>query len=245
MKTFRIEVMYDGARYKGWQRLGNTDMTIQGKLEGVLETLIGKGVEVPGASRTDAGVHAYGQVAHCTTKAPVTADEIYHHLNRYLPDDILVQKVEEVARDFHSRHHSTGKTYVYQIWNKEYVNPFARKTHVHEPRKMSDDKIREAATFFKGRHDFTAFTTAKSKKKSMVRTIESISVTRDSEVLRIEVQGSGFLHNQVRRMVGLLLDIGAGEREPSDVKHILESKDRKSCGVTADPRGLFLKKVHY
>ncbi len=245
MPTYRLDITYDGARYKGWQRLGHTDMTIQGKIELAIITLADERVEVPGASRTDAGVHAYNQVAHFHCKEQLTSKSVQRHLNQYLPEDIRITRVKQVDDKFHSRYNAKGKTYRYQVWNASYVDPFQRKTHVLETRKMDDEAMKEAAQLFVGEHDFTTFTTAKSKKKSMVRKVESIEIIRQGTKLYIDIKGEGFLHNQVRRMVGVLLEIGAGERKVESVTEMIAAKDRSKCGVTADPKGLFLKEVHY
>ncbi len=245
MFNYRLVVAYDGSKYKGWQRLGDTDKTIQGKLEKALSRLLEKEIEVDGASRTDAGVHARGQVASFHLNEVLECKELMADLNKYLPDDIMVQEFEEASERFHSRYNASGKSYVYQIWNSEKVDPFMRSYHTHVAEPLDIKKMRKAAALFIGEHDFTTFTSAKAKKKSMVRNVTSIHIDQTDEEMLIKISGNGFLHNQVRRMVGVLIDIGTGKREPSVIPALIVAKDRAKCGVTAPAHGLFLEKVKY
>lgn len=245
MFNYKLVISYDGSKYKGWQRLGNTDKTVQGKVESVLSKLLEKKVEIFGASRTDAGVHAKGQVASFHLDEVLECEELLADMNRYLPEDIMVLELSEASENFHCRYNASGKTYVYQIWNGTKIDPFQRQyfTLVKEP--LDIRAMRQAGALFVGEHDFTTFTTAKAKKKSMVRKVTSVHIDQEDEKIFIRIAGEGFLHNQVRRMVGVLIDIGAGNRKPDVIPKLIHAKDRAKCGSTAPAHGLFLEKVKY
>ena len=245
MFNYKLVIAYDGAKYKGWQRLGDTDKTVQGKIETALSRLIEKEIEVVGSSRTDAGVHALGQVASFHHDEVLDCEELRTDLNKYLPDDILVKELSEASEKFHCRYNASGKTYVYQIWNDDVVDPFKRDYYTHVPESMNLNRMRKAAEMFIGEHDFTTFTTAKAKKKSLVRKVSSISIEQAGKQVFIRISGPGFLHNQVRRMVGVLIEIAIGKREPNVVLELIRAKDRSKCGVTAPPHGLFLEEVKF
>lgn len=245
MRNFKLLLAYDGSRYKGWQRLGDTDNTIQGKLENVLTRMVGESVEVIGSGRTDAGAHAAGQVANFHADTHLAADEICVYLRQYLPEDIGVLSVEEVDDRFHSRFHAVQKTYTYRIWTSEQPCVFERK-YVWPVRAQFDlCTMKEAATYFLGSHDFTAFCSNKHFKKSAVRTIYSLDIKQTETELSFTVTGDGFLYNMVRIMVGTLLSVGRGERTPSDIPAILESKNRELAGETVPAKGLCLMEVQY
>ncbi|GAE26086.1 tRNA pseudouridine synthase A [Halalkalibacter wakoensis JCM 9140] len=244
MNNYKLTIQYDGARYKGWQRLGDTDNTIQGKIENVLSEMTGKTIEIIGSSRTDAGVHALEQVANVKLAGEMTESEIHQYLNRYLPQDISVTAVTAVHERFHARFNAKEKTYVYKIWNESYPNPFMRKHSLHVAEKLDLAKVREAASYFVGEHDFTAFSNAKSKKKTTVRHIDTIQIEEDAGFVNIRVRGNGFLYNMVRKMVGTLIQVGLGERKLEEIQSILESKDRSLAGF-ADAHGLYLEKIGF
>lgn len=245
MKNYCMTIQYDGGRYKGWQRLGSGDNTIQGKLEQVLSELAGYEIEITGSSRTDAGVHALAQVANFKLGEAIPQEQIKEYLNRYLPQDICVTSVEPVAENFHSRYHVKDKTYLYKIWNKEYTNPFMRKYSMHVKETLDLGLMQEAAGYFLGAHDFTAFSNAKSKKKSMVREIYSIDFETCDGFIHIRIRGNGFLYNMVRWMVGALIEVGLGNIKPEEIPLILEAKKRGRIGRLAEAQGLYLEKVTY
>ncbi|CUH93337.1 tRNA pseudouridine(38-40) synthase TruA [Herbinix luporum] len=245
MANYRLTIQYDGGRYKGWQRLGRGENTIQGKLENVISELIGVDTEIIGCSRTDAGVHALCQVANFHTDKQFTEKEIMDYFIRYLPKDISVVKVELVPDKFHARYHAKSKTYLYKIWNRKYPNPFMRKYSMHIEEKLDLEEMKKAAAFFIGKHDFTAYSNAKSKKKSMVRNIISIDIKEEEGFVNIRICGDGFLYNMVRKIVGTLIEVGLGKKKPCDIPHILESKLRKETGIIAEAGGLYLEKVEY
>jgi tRNA pseudouridine38-40 synthase len=245
LNNFRLTIQYDGGRYKGWQRLGGGENTIQGKLEAVLSELTGENTEVVGCGRTDAGVHALAQTANFKTGKSLTTSEIKACCNKYLPQDISVTEVFNVPENFHSRYHAVSKTYLYRIWNREYPNPFLRRYSMHVENKLDIDAIKKAAGYFVGEHDFTAFSNAKSKKKSMVREIYSIDISEKEGLIDIRIKGNGFLYNMVRKIIGTLLEVGAGNTEAESVPEILSMKERSRTGSLADACGLYLEKIEY
>ena len=245
MRNFKLLLAYDGSRYKGWQRLGDTDNTIQGKLEAVLSRMVGTSIEVIGSGRTDAGAHAAGQVANFHANTDMTTAEICDYLRQYLPEDIGVLSVKEVDSRFHSRFHAAQKTYIYRIWTSEQPCVFERK-YVWPVRTQFDlSAMKEAAAQFLGSHDFTAFCSNKRLKKSAVRSIYALNIEQTDTELRFVVTGDGFLYNMVRIMVGTLLAVGRGELSAADIPAILESKQREQAGETVPAKGLCLVEVQY
>lgn len=245
MNNYKLTIQYDGGRYKGWQRLGNGENTIQGKIENVLTEMVGKEVEIIGCSRTDAGVHALAQIANFKISETLTESEIKNYLYKYLPQDISVNEVLSVPENFHARYNAKDKIYLYKIWNKEYTNPFMRKYSMHVERKLDITRMKKAAQYFLGEHDFTAFSNAKSKKNSMVREIYSIDIEENGGFIQIRVRGNGFLYNMVRRIVGSLIEVGLGRVEGDNIPNILNSKERNQAGYTADACGLYLEQIEY
>jgi tRNA pseudouridine38-40 synthase len=245
MHNYKLTISYDGSRYKGWQRLGEGETTIQAKIEHVLSERLAHPVEIVGSGRTDAGAHALGQVANFRVEESLDVGELKTYLNRYLPDDIAVTAVEKAAEDFHARFNAKEKTYLYRIWNEEHPNPFLRKYSMHVPKKLDVTAMRKGARAFLGEHDFTGYTSARSKSKSMVRTIHAIDLVEASGMIEIHVRGDGFLHNMVRRIVGTLIEVGMGRMSPDAVPAILESKDRERTGPVAESNGLLLEKVGF
>lgn len=245
MRNYKMVLSYDGTRYRGWQRLGDSDNTIQGKLETVLGRMVDAPVEVIGSGRTDAGAHAKGQVAnfHCDTD--MNADEICAYLRRYLPSDIGVISVSEASTRFHSRLNAVSKTYSYSIWNSDEPCVFERKYAWILPEELDLSAMRQAAEYYCGTHDFLAFCSNKHFKKSSVRTVNSVAIFREGKMLRIEINGNGFLYNMVRIMVGTLVEVGRGVRVPDSVPNIFESRCRAQAGETAPPQGLCLMEVYY
>ncbi|MFE4813096.1 tRNA pseudouridine(38-40) synthase TruA [Peribacillus simplex] len=245
MNNYKLTIQYDGGRYKGWQRLGNSDDTIQGKIENVLTEMIGEKIEIIGCSRTDAGVHALAQIANFKIGANLTEAEIMNYLNRYLPRDISIVEVRLVPERFHARYNAKDKTYLYKIWNEQYTNPFMRKYSMHVEKKLDITRMKKACQHFIGEHDFTAFSNAKSKKKSMVREIYSIDIEENAGFIQITVRGDGFLYNMVRKIVGTLIEVGLGEIDAGNIPSILESKERIQTGRMAEAGGLYLVKVDF
>ncbi len=245
MYNYKLTIQYDGSRYKGWQRLGGKENTIQDRIEKVLEQLLGNTVEITGCSRTDAGVHALAQIANFKTERALEAGRIKEYLNHYLPQDISITDVMAVSENFHSRYLTKDKTYLYRIWNREYSNPFLRKYSMHVQEKLNLASMEKAAPYFVGKHDFTAFSNAKSKKKSMVREIYEITFIEKDGLLEIRLRGDAFLYNMARWIVGTLIDIGLGRLKEDSVPAILAEKDRGRTGNLAEACGLYLEKISY
>lgn len=244
MSNYKLEIMYDGTRYYGWEHQPDKD-TVQGKIEAVLERLAGKPVEVIGAGRTDAGVHAKGMIAN--VQLDVESDEkgIKNYLNRYLPDDIAVKSVKTASERFHARYNATGKLYTYSCYVGEDKPVFTRKyTYVLE--KMPNlEAMQRAAGYLTGTHDYRAFCANPNLKKSTVRTVDMIEIVRKKDMLYFNYHGDGFLQNMVRILTGTLLEVGFGKRRPEDIPEILKAGDRKKAGVTAPAHGLCLMRVDY
>lgn len=245
MYNYKLVIQYDGGRYKGWQRLGNSENTVQGKIEHVLSEMLGREFEIIGCSRTDAGVHALAQVANFKLEQYLPEEEIKNYLNQYLPQDICVLDTISVHESFHARYHAKEKTYLYKIWNKEYSNPFMRKYSMHVKQKLRLEDMVEASQHFIGAHDFTAFSNAKSKKKSMVREIYSIDITEDGGLIHIRLRGEGFLYNMARWMVGTLVEVGLGNIKAVDIPSIIKGKERNKTGNLAEAGGLYLEEITY
>lgn len=245
MRNFKLLLCYDGTRYRGWQRLGNTDATIQGKLETVLSRMAEHPVEVIGSGRTDAGVHALAQVANFHCRTDRTCQEILAYLRQYLPEDIGVISVEEVPERFHSRYQAVEKTYRYRVWNSPLPCVFERRMVYVVPEPLDVTAMARGAELFLGSHDFMAFCANKHFKKSAVRTIHRFSVERQGPEIVFTVTGDGFLYHMVRIMVGTLLEIGKGQRIKEDIPTILASRMRENAGMTVPAQGLCLMEVQY
>ena len=244
MRNLRLEICYEGSRYRGWQRLGNTDQTIQGKLEAALSRILGEPIEISGSGRTDAGVHARGQVANFHCESEMKAEEILLNLRRYLPEDIGIYSCKEVSQRFHARLNAKEKTYRYRIWNSDGPCVFDRRYVAIVPDDLDVEKMSRAAVHFLGEHDFSAFCTNAKMKKSTVRFIRSLTVDRVGEEIRITVTGNGFLQNMVRIMVGTLLEVGRGERDADSIPALFGGK-RAEAGFLAPAQGLCLQEVEY
>lgn len=245
MRNFKMTLCYDGTRYRGWQKQGNTDNTIQAKLEALLSRLLGQNVEVAGSGRTDAGVHARAQVCSFRAETDMDTGSLLRELRHYLPEDIGVVSLCECEPRFHARLSCKEKSYLYRIWNSSAPNVFDRKFTYTVTDKLDIDAMRDAAALMLGRHDFTAFTSNKHMKKSAVRTLKSIEIMQDGNELKILLTGDGFLYNMVRIIIGTLLEVGKGERSAEDIPAVIASLDRGRAGFTAPAQGLFLWEVKY
>lgn len=245
MRNIKLTIRYDGSRYKGFQRLKDNDMTIQGKIEDVLSKMTNESIEIIGSGRTDMGVHAYGQVANFKTNSNLSIEKMKSYLYEYLPEDIVITNLEEVEDRFHSRYNAKSKVYLYKIYNNKFHDPFLRRYTTHISKKLDIELMREASKYFIGEHDFTSFASSKSKKKSNIRTIYSINIKEDNGLIEIYFEGNGFLYNMVRIMTGALIDVGHKKIVPEDIKKMLEEKDRTKSSDTAAAKGLYLYKVSY
>lgn len=253
MGNFKVILQYEGTRYQGWQKQESTDNTIQGKLEALLSKMTGTRTEIQGSGRTDAGVHAAGQVANFHAQTDKTPEEIMEYMNHYLPEDIAVIDIEKVHERFHSRLNAKGKTYCYRVLNTTTPHVFDRR-YVHVVEQQLDvAAMQKAAAYLVGTHDFKAFTSNKRGKKSTVRTIDSITIERtDSgffpdtkEEIRFTYSGNGFLYHMVRILTGTLLDVGMHRIRPEEVAEILASGLREKAGELVPAKGLTLMEVRY
>ena len=244
MRNLRLDICYDGTRYRGWQRLPGKDDTIQGKLETALSRILGEPIEISGSGRTDAGVHARGQVANFHCESTMASPEILENLRRYLPEDIGIYSCRDVSERFHARLNAKEKTYCYRIWNSEMPCVFDRRFVAVMPERLDVDAMEQAARYLMGQHDFAAFCGNAKMKKSTVRYIRDLTVTRQGNEVRITVTGNGFLHNMVRILVGTLVEVGRGEREPDSIPQLFGGK-RAEAGFLAPPQGLCLMEVYY
>ncbi len=245
MRNIKLTIEYDGKRYLGWQRLGNSDKTIQGKIESILAQMTGETIEIIGSGRTDAGTHARGQVANFKTNTTMTLSEMLDFLNRYLPRDIVVKKVTEVPERFHARYNCVGKQYSYYVWNAAIPTVFERNHSFHYPQPLDLDKMNEACRKLVGKHDFIGFSALKKTKKSTVRTIDELSIQKEGDLLYFTFVGDGFLYKMVRIIVGTLIEIGAGKLDVAIIDEIFENKIRQHAGETVPAQGLFLDEVYY
>ncbi len=243
--NYRMLVAYDGTRFYGWAAQPDQEMTIQGKLESVLLKMTDEEVEVIGAGRTDAGVHARGMVANVRLDTAMTEVQIRDYLNHYLPDDICVLEIKKCGERFHARYNARGKTYRYTIYAGP-LKPLFQRKYVYECFDVPDvDRMREAAQYLLGTHDYAGFSHNPRMKKSTVRTVDSIEIEKKGDYIHFTYHGDGFLQYMVRILTGTLIEVGQGKREPEEMKELLEKKDRSLAGFTAPAKGLTLLKVDY
>lgn len=245
MYNYKLTIQYDGTRYRGWQVQGNTDQTIQGRLEAVITRLIGTPVELHGSGRTDAGVHALGQVANVKLPSPIEPATFLQQINTYLPADIAVVALTPASDRFHARLNATSKTYCYRIWNSPIPNVMERNYSLHFPAPLDLGAMQQAATYLIGTHDFRSFCGLKRFKKSTVRTLFSVEIHQTGAALTLQFCGNGFLMRMVRILTGTLLEVGTGQRTPSSMTDLLAVQDRSAAGPAAPPHGLTLLCVTY
>lgn len=244
MKKIKLTVAYDGTNYCGWQ-IQKNGITVEEVLNRTLSKFFKGEITVIGASRTDSGVHALGNVAVFEANVTMPPDKISYAINNLLPDDIRIQKSEEVAADFHPRYCDTRKTYEYKIWNAQFPSPVERlySHFVYYP--LDEQKMQAGAEYLIGEHDFKSFCTPKPEVENTVRTIYDIQVRREGSMVIIRINGNGFLYNMVRIIVGSLLKVGMGMIPPEEIKNILEAKDRTKAGHKAPACGLTLVEIEY
>ncbi|MBR4017225.1 MAG: tRNA pseudouridine(38-40) synthase TruA [Oscillospiraceae bacterium] len=244
MRNIRLDLCYEGTRYRGWQRLSGTDNTIQAKLEQTLSRILGEEIEVSASGRTDAGTHAKMQVVnfHCESEMP--CEKILSELRRYLPEDIGIYSCRNVSPRFHARLNAKEKTYIYRIWNSDAPCVFERKFVLIDPRELDMDAMIKGAGYFLGEHDFAAFCAQSKTKKSTIRYIRRLEIQRIGNEIIFTVTGNGFLHHMVRIMVGTLLEVGRGERQPENILQLFAAK-RADAGALVPACGLCLVEVEY
>ena len=244
MRNIRLDICYDGTRYRGWQRLPGKDDTIQAKIENVLSRVLGESIEISGSGRTDAGVHAKGQVANFHCKSQMPCEEILRQLRQYLPEDIGILRCKDVSERFHARLNAKEKTYCYRIWNSEVPCVFERRYVAVMPEKLDLYALNRAAGVLEGEHDFSGFCGNPRFKKSTVRFVRSVVIQKTGEEVRIHFTGNGFLHHQVRIMVGTLVEVGRGQRSEDSVARLFGGK-RSDAGFLVPAQGLCLMEVTY
>lgn len=241
---YRLTLSYRGTRYAGWQRQDNA-VSVQQVVEEAVSRLAGQPVRVTGASRTDAGVHARGQVAHLDLERPLPPRALVHGVNPHLPEDVRVLAAAEVGEGFHARKSALGKEYRYRLSRAEVVSPLDSLFVVSVPARIDLGRMTRAAAYLPGRHDFSAFALAGGSHGQPFRTIRSAVWTEAGEEIVLSVTGDGFLRGMVRALVGTLIDVGLGRREPESLAELLQGRPRSEAGPTAPARGLVLESVFY
>lgn len=245
MRRIKLTVAYDGTDYCGWQIQPN-GITVEEVLNKALSKLTGEEIHIIGASRTDSGVHALGNVAVFDTASSIPGDRMGYALNQRLPDDIVIVKSEEVGLDWHPRYQNDiKKTYQYHIYNAKVPNPMKRRTSAFVSFDLDIERMKEGAKYLIGEHDFVSFCNIKTNVEDTVRTVYRIDITRDGEDIMMEIEGNGFLYNMVRIIAGTLIRVGRGFYEPEKVKEILDARKRTEAGITAPANGLVLKEIEY
>ena len=244
MRNLRLNICYDGTRYRGWQRIPGKDNTIQGKLEQTLSRILDEPVSVTGSGRTDAGTHAAGQVANFHCESTMPCETILQELRRYLPEDIGIYSCTNVSERFHARLNAKTKTYRYRVWNSDIPCVFDRRYVYLNPGQLDMNAMKQAASYFLGQHDFSAFCVKNNKKKSTVRYIENITIQQTPNETVFTFTGNGFLHHMVRIMVGTLLEVGSGERTAESCSHLFGA-ERSEAGPLVPACGLCLMEVTY
>ena len=245
MRNIKLVIEYDGKEFNGWQKQPNK-LNIQGTIERAIETITKEKVDLMASGRTDAGVHALGQVANFKTNSNIPIDKFAIAINSNLKKSIIIKSAEEVDEKFHSRLSCKKKTYRYIINNSKYGTAIYRNLETCIKEKLDIKKMKEAVKYFEGEHDFKAFKASGTSSKSSVRTIYKAEVIeKENDRIYVELTGNGFLYNMVRIIVGTLVEVGIGKIQPEDIKKIIESKDRKNAGKTLPPQGVYLLRVEY
>ena len=244
MRNICMKVSYDGTRFNGFQTQPK-DRTVQGEIEHVLKILTKEHITIHASGRTDAGVHARGQVFHFLTEATIPVDRFAIAMNTRLPDDIMILEAREMSLDFHARHSAKRKTYRFTIDNGKFPDLFGRHYRLHIPQALNREHMKQALAYVEGTHDFTSFTSRRSVKPHHVRTIYEAKLTEEGPFIHIDLTGNGFTYNMVRIIAGTLIKIGHGKKKPDDMLQILQGCDRSLAGPTALPIGLTLMNVEY
>lgn len=244
-RNLKLIISYDGTKYYGWEHQPTTDMTIQGKLESVISRMVNRETEVLGAGRTDAGVHAKAMVCNCFIDTEMTEEEILDYINRYLPEDISVNRAVFAGERFHSRYNATGKTYRYTCYYGKTKPVFDRKYVYRLDEKPDIKAMRAAAEILKGEHDFASFCANPRMKKTTVRLVDKIDIEEKDGYFYFTYHGTGFLQHMVRILTGTLLEVGFHKRTPESIAELIKVKDRKLAGETAPAQGLCLMEVDY
>ncbi len=245
MQNYKMLLQYDGSRYNGWQKQGNTKNTIQQKLEEILSQISQKETEVFGSGRTDAGTHAWGQVANFHMQWQGSTNGLFLKINEALPEDIALLSLQKVPPRFHSRLQATAKTYVYRIWNSVIPAVFERKYVFVDKTPLDTEQMKRAAAYLLGEHDFKNFSSVKKTKKSTIRFLYHIEIVKKENEIQLIFTANGFLYNMVRILSGTLIEVGEGKRSAESIKEIFAAKSREAAGFTAPAKGLALAEVFY
>lgn len=246
MRNIKITISYDGTNYSGWQRQKNS-IGVQNVVEKAVSKITGQPILIHGSGRTDGGVHALGQVASFSGEFNIPVENIPLALNTHLRDDIVVLKAEEMEEDFHARYSSIGKSYIYKIYNSKYRNPIVKDYTYHVKKNLDIEAMIEASRYLLGEHDFRSFMSQGSNVKTTVRRIDEITIGKNNDdgIVSLYFRGNGFLYNMVRIIVGTLIQVGHGKRQPEEMERILNAFDRTKAGPKSGPAGLFLNEVYY
>lgn len=244
MRNIKLIIEYDGKGFNGWQKQPNK-LNIQGEIERAIKEVTGEEVELNASGRTDAGVHAISQVANFKTQSNIDINKIPIALNSKLKKSIIIKKAEEVDLNFHARYNAKGKKYRYIINNSLVGSAIYRDLEYNFPIKLDVEKMKHAAKYFEGEHDFKTFRSSGTSNKNSVREIYKVEIKEENERIILEFTGNGFLYNMVRIMVGTLMDVGLGKIKPESIKDIIDSKERTKAGKTAPAQGLYLVEVYY
>jgi tRNA pseudouridine38-40 synthase len=245
MRNIKLTIEYDGNKYKGWQKLGDNNNTVQYKLENSLSSILGEEINIIASGRTDAGAHALNQIANFHCNNSLSPSKLIHKINSALPNDILVKSAQEVPLDFHSRYNATRKTYTYKIDNGLFPGVFNTKFSHHIKEPLDVDKMRKAASYLIGKRDFQSFTALKSGKKSTVKELYSIEIEEKNNLIEISYTGNSFLYKMVRILTGTLIEVGLNKIKPEDLIKIINAKDRQEAGPLVPAQGLHLISVEY
>ena len=244
MRNIKLTIEYDGKDFNGWQKQPGKD-NIQGTIEKVIASIVGEEVELNASGRTDAGVHAWGQVANFKTNSNLPIEKFAIAINSRVKNSIVIKKAEEVPEEFHARYACKKKTYQYVIDNSTYGSAIYRNLTYHVSAPLDVINMQKAIQYFIGEHDFKAFKASGTSSKSSVRTIYDAKVLKENDNIVIFLTGNGFLYNMVRIIAGTLVEVGLNKRKPEDIKTIIESKKRENAGKTLPPQGLYLANVIY
>lgn len=244
MRNIKLVIEYDGKGFNGWQKQPNK-LNIQGEIEEAISEITGENIEITASGRTDAGVHALGQVANFKTESNIPIEKFAIAINSRLKKSIVVKSAEEVPLDFHSRYNCKGKKYRYVIDNSKYGSAIYRGLLCHIPVELDLEKMQQAIKYFEGEHDFKGFKATGGNNKSTVRRIDKAIIVKENDNIIIELVGNGFLYNMVRIIAGTLVDVGLGKIKPEDIPNIIDSKKRENAGKTLQPQGLYLVEVYY
>lgn len=245
MRNIKLLVEYDGTGYSGFQIQRRGEASIQLRIEEALEIVTGQRPRITAAGRTDAGVHALGQVVNFVTESSIPVERFPYAMNVHLPPDIVVWKAEEAPPEFHARKSAQSKLYRYTVYNQDFPSPFWRRFSYHWRHRLNEEAMAVAAGHLIGRHDFSAFRSLGSSAKTSVREIRAATVVRDGHLVIFSVEADGFLYNMVRILAGTLLEVGCGKMSPNDLPDVIISRDRRRAGRTLPPEGLCLITVRY